>query len=215
EVAPEPKPARFSVSNLKITPSVDEDDSSYTATVDIQNTGDLRGSYSLVSKVDGDKMDSIKLDLNPGQKKTVVLPEAQACVTSMADQYKNMEITDRTCKVTVGFTNKEVTFPRLKYMLQAFAIDAINYANTELIVSGSIKNIGGTTLNDVEAVAVFLDSNSKLLEEGHNDIMRNPFEPDQISGFEVVTAVLAQNVARYYVYFRYKSGERIPTDYSQ
>ncbi len=213
EAVPEPEPARFVLGVLWVTPE-DASETSYTATVSVQNTGDLKGTYSLVSKVNDELMDSIEVELNPNQKKTIILTEAQVKVSSLAEQYKNLEIDEQTCTVSVGNKSASVTFPEEEYMLQYLSSRGTNYGGVELETTGQVKNISRTSLKDVEVVIEILDSEHELLYSSSKLIYRNPLEPGQTSAFEVVCSVNAQDVKYYNVYFRFKSGEIIPTDRS-
>jgi len=215
EAAPEPKPATFRVSNLEATLTDNTSDISYLVKVAIQNTGDLRGTYSLVSKVDGERMDSIKVELSPNQKKTITLTEAQKQLSSMAERYKNQEIQDQTCKVSVGSRSKTITFPEIEYMLQLLSSWGTNYGGFELAVSGQVKNISGTSLKDVEAVVDLSNSQGEFLYSESKLIYRNPLEPGQTSSFDAVGVVEDHAIKYYKIFFRFKSGKRIPTDYSK
>jgi len=212
---PEPRPAIFSASNLKITQSTDENETTYTVTVDVKNSGDLKGTYSLVCKVDGEKMDTISVDLSSNQKKTITLTEAQAHISLMAKQYKKQEINDRTCKVNVGYTSKTVTFPELEYMLQLLSSKGTIWNESTLGLTGKVKNISGISMEDVEAVVDTYNSDGELISTESTPIYRNPLESDQISDFEIDVIVKVQDMKTYMVWFKFKSGEKIPTDYSQ
>jgi len=209
----EPKPAYFSRTNLQIEQTPEVSDTSYTVSVDVQNTGGMLGVCTLTPTVNGENVETIEVQLNPGQKKTVILTETQEKICSLAMDYKNTNIFKSKHEVALKGLRKTVTFPRPDYKLQLLVTQGKVINNDILEVTGRIKNISGEELKKVEVVAEFFTDEGELITSKRTMINRNPLPPDEISTFEVSHNAI--NVGRYRVYFQFYAGDRIPTDYSQ
>ena len=209
---PEPEPAKFELTNLKITPAPDVSETTYKVSVDIQNTGGTRGKYQIKSKVNDQEMDVIEVELDPGAKKTVTLIEAQKRISLLATQYNEGQVYQQTHTVSTGSLSQTVTFPKLDYKLQLLSSAGTLYGDEKVVINGQVKNISNESLKDVEAVIVSYDSEGAIIATMSNLIWRNPIEPGQTSAFDVQSN--AYFAKRYRIYFRFKDGDRILTDYS-
>jgi len=207
---PTPEPAKFVLNNLRIT--LDESETEYSISVDITNIGGLRGDYQGRAKVDGENMDLINIKLDPGEKRTVTLTEAQNRISLLATQYKNGDIDQQECDISIGSCSETVTFPKPRYMLKLlYSRGMIGFGN-RLAITGGVKNISNESLADVEVLIEFYDADQKLIATVSGLIYKNPLEPDQTSSFDIESSGPASN---YLISFRFKGGNEILTDFSE
>ena len=215
---PEPTPARFVATNLQVISAPEVSETSYSVTVDVQNTGGLKGVYHLRCKVDDEEMEPVRVELNPGEKKTIVLTEAQTKISSLAVKYKNGEIGQKKHVISVtALLSKTVTFPEPAYKLQLIRACGTQWSNGDekIVVDGEVKNISDESLSHVKALVELYTNDGKLLKTASKLIDRNPIAPGQTSGFGVTVHAYLRDVARYKLFFIFSSGDTIPTDRSE
>ena len=137
----------------------------------------------------------------------------QELICSLAAKYSTGVTTKQTISVSVGNCHKQVTFPEVELLLQLVSTYGQKYGDEKLVMHGQVKNISDENLEDVEAVINNYSKEGELVFTMSNLIARNPIEPGQTSSFDV--SGYSREARRYKVYFRFKSGDRIPTDYGE
>ncbi len=216
EPVAEPKPpaAKFKPSNLQITHTPEVSETSYTVTINVQNTGDLKGIYRFKPKVNDELLETtVEVELSPGQSRNITLTEVEELICSFAARYKNGEIFKQTHSVRVEGCYEKITFPKVEYLLQLLSTFGQKYGEEQIVMHGQVKNISEKNLDDVEAVIELFSENGELVSTMSKLIARNPIEPGQTSSFDVTD--YSREAKRYIVYFRYKEGDRIPVDYGE
>ena len=217
----EPTPAKFVVTNLQVIPSPDVSETSYSISVDIENTGGLKGIYQLISKVDDEGMEPIEVELNPNEKKTVTLSGAQTEISFLAMMYR---ITEKKGKheiekehvVSVDGLSVTVTFPEPPsepeptYKLQLLSTND-ERAYDYITIYGQVKNISNESLENVMAVVEYYTSDGTFVKSDDALIDYNPILPNQTSPFEVITTDNPA-IKRYSVSFKFLFGGTIPTE---
>jgi len=214
---PKPTPAKFVLTNLQAIPTPDLGEMSYGVSVDIQNTGGLRGVYTIMSKFWDEQMEPIEIELNPGQKKTVTLSEAQAEISSVAMIYKRGWIKQKEHPISAGDLSLTVTFPELDYKLHSTLTTGESLGGFDgeyLIFKGRVKNISDESIKDVEVVVIAQGYSDRVKVSINSSalIKHNPILPGQTSSFEVKLRLELPET--YQIFFRFLNGDTIPTEYN-
>jgi len=216
---PEPvkvTPARFTVTNLRVTLAPIASETPCTISVDITNSGGARGTYQLRCRVGNEEMETIEVQLNPGEKETVTLSEAESVILALATQYITGEIEENEHVLSAdGLSTRvdldELAPPKPTVMLQLLWSRAMY--GIGILITGEVKNISDESLKDVEVVIEFYDKDRKLVQTVSSLIKKNPLKPGETSKFEfqaIQEADVHQEGGVYNLYFRFRSGEKIP-----
>jgi hypothetical protein len=228
--SPEPTatPAKFVVSNLKVVAASDLGEGYYHITVDIENTGGLKGAYQLKAGVDDEPMEPVEIELNPGEKKTVTLSGAESTIHTLAVRYQYGGLSGREHVVAIDGLSETVTFPQRTvsvpttpprtseppkpaYKLQLLFLQGLIIDQRWLQVTGEVKNVSGVSLKDVEAVITGLSKEGIVLKTASALLEKNPISDNQTSLFRVsADCGLGTTVTQYRIGFRFLSGETIP-----
>ena len=100
----EPAPAEFKLTNLRAVP-FPETENVYYIDVDVENIGGSKGIYQPICKIDGEKIELFKaeavqkIELNPGEKKTVRLEEASTELLLLALLFNKGDPEQEECDV--------------------------------------------------------------------------------------------------------------------
>lgn len=151
------KPAEFVVPNLQVVLAPESREGYYRITMDIENIGALPGVYQLGCKVNDEKIQPLKVELNADEKETVTLTGAESTIHELAANYKNEEIDLRAHVVSIEGLSETVTFaarPPPKPVVNLQVLSLYSYYGgrgaTWSNFEGEIKNISDESLTDVE-----------------------------------------------------------------
>lgn len=142
---PEPSPAKFILTNLQAIPAPHVSKTAYSVTVDIENVGGSKGIYQLTCKVDDEEMEPIEVELNPGEKRTVTLSEAQTNIRVLVVLYGIDEEVEQEHTISVDGLSTTITLTKPAYQLQLLSThDEREYGY--ITMHGEVKNISDKSL---------------------------------------------------------------------
>jgi len=203
-------PANFVATNLQAVEAPELGECCYRITVNVENIGGCQGIYQLRCQVDNQEVEVAEVKLSPGEKTTLILSETEAAIKSLALKYKSRTTYQKEHVVSIEGLSQKVTFPeppppktvykpppepapepkkepapkitdKIKVLWQqGYIIDERSFT-----VVGEVENISDESLKDVEAVALFLDPNGKVIKMSSSLIRINPLPPGKTSKFDV------------------------------
>ena len=207
----QPKPAEFVVSNLLVIEPREGEDR-YSITVDVENIGGTRGIYNLTTKYDDEEKHIVEVELNPNEKKTIVLKYLQIRVDVGATAYK-MDKASKEHTISVDGLSQTITFPEPTppaYMLQLLSASH-ERAYDYITMSGEVKNISSKNLENVMVVVNYYTDDGTFVKSDDALIDYNPILPGQTSPFECITTDNPA-IKRFKITFKFMFGGTIPTE---
>jgi len=208
------------ITNLQVIPVPELGANSYRISVDVENSGDTATTYEIPLKIDdisveyytiNDKLAApVQVELGPSQKKTVSLTTAEQLILGLGSLYKSGEIDQAEHTISVDVFMVTITLAESLYQLQLLST-TVERANGYLTVSGQVKNISSESLQNVQALIEYYDSDGLFIKSGEALIEYNPVLSEQTSPFEVITTDNPA-IARYQVSFKFLLGNTITTE---
>jgi hypothetical protein len=112
--------------------------------------------------------------------------------------------------ISVDVFTVTITLAESLYQLQLLST-TVERANGYLTVSGQVQNISSESLQNVQALIEYYDSDGLFIKSGEALIEYNPVLSEQTSPFEVITTDNPA-IARYQVSFKFLLGNTITTE---
>lgn len=183
-------PAEFIVSNLQII-EPQGNETFYSITVDVENIGDTQGIYELIPKVNGVEIENgiVEVELNLGEKKTIALEYLEILVGALATGYQSDGTGGKEHTISIGSLSQTIIFPEPSQ--PAYALQLLSSINERaysyITMSGEVKNISGSRLENVLAVVSYYTEDDTFVKSADALIDYNPILSGQTSPFEVIT----------------------------
>ncbi len=208
---PNAPPASFALSNLRAEPSPDDGANVYYFYVDVTNVGGQPGTYSAEYSIDRGEVqkESKKITVNPGQTKELELIGPREEINILGSAYDQEQIQDRNHIVGVGDLTVVITLAE-RFKLEVVS-SSINAADGNITVSGEVKNIGNTQLDNVIAVADFRATDGRVLwvaKTSEAPVDYQPVKPGQTTPFKIVIPD-DPNVVDYRIWFKDGAGQAV------
>ncbi len=201
---PEPTPAKFVASNLQVA-EPEGDENNYIITVDVENVGGTKGIYTLIPSIDGKEEENgiVEVELNPGEKKTIILEYLQTAMKVGASIYQLDGTGGKEHTISVDGLSQTITFPEpkeaeIEKQWEIVSISAkvteknsVWWKNSWILV---IRNDSSSNLS-FDATIEFLDADGFIVDDDREyDLRVDAGEQETFTGYALIDASVAPNV---------------------
>jgi hypothetical protein len=181
---PNPTPAIFKISNLRVVSRTEYLTNCYAFYVDVENVGGNAGMFKGYYQIDGsEKIDEPKpVLIGPGKKRPVELTGVQPAILQIGQSYDSGDIQEKNHLVQVGDLSITITLAD-RYKLKLLT-DEMNLE--DMTISGQVQNISAETLDHVMVAVDFYSlMDDKYIRTEQALIENTSLSPNQISAFKV------------------------------
>lgn len=191
-IDPNAPPAAYKLTNLRADLSPEEGANAYYFYVDVENTGGQPGTFIANYRIDNGevKNESKKLNLAPGQKKTLQLIGPQMEIIGLGQSYDQAQVDERQHVVFCGDLVLPVTLAERAPLALLHYTDSFDGQGGNITVSGDIKNISNMTFENVVAVVDIRITDQKyawIYKKPEAPVDSLPLTPGKTASFKIVT----------------------------